>query len=462
MKSTRRVRVALRRALGAAVALSAAVAVMTVAPTAQALENQLALTPPMGWNSWNKYGCSVTEAKVKAEADAIVASGLKDAGYSYVTVDDCWMASSRDAVTGGLVADATKFPSGMKALGDYIHGKGLKFGIYESPTQGTCQHRPGSYGHETQDANTFASWGVDALKYDWCGDSTTESPQLYVDYPNSTPQALAQVLFPRMRDALAATNRPILYMLSACCAALDFPSWASGTANQWRISTDIYDNWNSIMNNFNRDTPHAASAGPGGWNDPDMLEVGNGGMTDAEDRTHFSLWAQLAAPLIMGHDVSTQSAATKTILGNTDVIAVDQDSKGAQGTVVNKKDGLLVMRKPLANGDLAVTLTNTTSATATISTSASVLGIGGVASYSLKDLWSKGTSTSTGAISASVASHATVMYRVTPNGTVPTPAPSPVSDQVTDTTTQGNWKGVYGGAGYRIPGDTTSLPAGIT
>ncbi|MFC9331574.1 RICIN domain-containing protein [Kitasatospora sp. NPDC057015] len=250
---------------------------------------------------------------------------------------------------------------------------------------------------------------------------------LTADYPGYTEKQLAQVLFPRMSNALAATNRPILYMLSACCSALDFTSWAASTSNQWRISTDINDSWSRIMYNFGHDTGHAA-AGPGGWNGPDILEVGNGGMTDAEDRTHFGLWAVVAAPLVMGHDVSTQSAATKAILSNADVIAVDQDSKGVQGTVVSDSGGLLVMRKPLANGDVAVTLTNKNSASATISTTASALGIGGVASYSLKHLWSKGTSTATGAISATVASHATVMYRVTPNGTVPPPPPSPIVD----------------------------------
>jgi hypothetical protein len=193
-----------------------------------------------------------------------------------------------------------------------------------------------------------------------------------------------------------------------------------------------------------------------------MLEVGNGGMTDAEYRTHFSLWSELAAPLIMGHDVSTQSAATKAILGNADVIAVDQDPKGAQGTVVSDSGGLLVMRKPLANGDLAVTLTNKNSTSSTISTTASALGIGGVANYSLKDLWTKATSSTTGAISATVAGHATVMYRVSPNGTVPPPPPSHAGGLVTDTTTQGSWKGVYGSDGYSITGDAESLPAGIS
>ncbi|GGV29710.1 alpha-galactosidase [Kitasatospora herbaricolor] len=419
-----------------ALTLGAVVTQVATAPGAAALGNGLALTPPMGWNSWNRFGCSITEAKVKAVADAIVSKGLKDLGYTYVTVDDCWMGSARD-VDGNLVADAVKFPSGMKALGDYLHGKGLKFGLYESPTEGTCQHRPGSYGHETADAASFAAWGVDYLKYDWCQTSTTESPNMWADFPGFTEKQLAQALFPRMRDALAATKRPIAYSLSNCCAALDLPSWAGPVANLWRTSTDITDSWSSVLYNFGRAAAIPAAAKPGQWNDPDMLEVGNGGMTDAEYRSHFSLWAQLAAPLIMGNDVSAATTATLAVLGRTDVIAVDQDSAGKQGTVVSDSGGLLVMSKVLANGDRSVTLTNKNASTATISTSANAVGIGGAATYTLKDLWA-GTSTTntTGVISAQVPSHGTVMYRVTGTGTATSPIVSGGVYEIATGTTQ--------------------------
>ncbi|MFC9331025.1 alpha-galactosidase [Kitasatospora sp. NPDC057015] len=419
-----------------ALTLGAVAAQVATAPGAAALGNDLALTPPMGWNSWNKFGCSVTEAKVKAVADAIVSKGLKDLGYTYVTVDDCWMASARDT-DGKLVADAVKFPSGMKSLGDYLHGKGLKFGLYESPTEGTCQHRPGSYGHEKADAASFAVWGVDYLKYDWCQTSTTESPTMWADFPGYTEKQLAQVLFPRMRDALADTKRPIVYSLSACCSALDFPSWAGPVANLWRTSTDINDSWSSVLYNFGRAASTPTAAKPGQWNDPDMLEVGNGGMTDAEYRSHFSLWAQLAAPLIMGNDVSAATTATLAILGRSDVIAVDQDSAGKQGTVVSDSGGLLVMSRVLANGDRSVTLTNKNASAATISTSANAVGIGGAATYTLKDLWA-GTSTTntTGVISAQVPSHGTVMYRVTGTGTATSPIVSGGVYEIATGTTQ--------------------------
>ncbi|MFE7552789.1 alpha-galactosidase [Streptomyces gardneri] len=386
-----------------------------VAPAAAALENGLALTPPMGWNSWNKFHCNVTEAKVKAVVDAITAQGLDDVGYKYVTVDDCWMAGTRDA-NGNLRSDPVKFPSGMAALGDYIHGKGLKFGIYQSPTEKTCQHLPGSYGHEQQDANTFASWGVDYLKYDWCNALPNESPTMWAAFPGKTEKEISQALFTRMRDALAATGRPIVYSLSDWRTVSGFPEWAAPVGNLWRTSTDIYDGWNAVLRNFRLAAAHTYAAGPGHWNDPDMLEVGNGGMSDTEYRTHFSLWAQLAAPLIMGHDVPTATAATIQTLKNTDVIAVDQDSLGKQGRIVMDADGQLVTARPLANGDLSVTLTNTAGTTATVATSATQLGIHGAAAYAFKDLWTQGTSSTTEPISATLAPHATVMYRITPSG----------------------------------------------
>lgn len=377
---------------------------------AHADDDGLALTPPMGWNSWNKFHCDINEATVKGVADAIVSAGLDDLGYRYVTVDDCWMASSRNSA-GALVGDPVKFPSGMKALGDYLHARGLKFGLYESPTQGTCQIRPGSYGHEQQDANTFASWGVDYLKYDWCQTSKDQSPQMWADFPGKTEKEIAQILFTRMSDALHATGRPIVYSLSACCSALDFPSWAGSIAHLWRTSTDISDSWSSVMYNYERAIGHQAAAGPGGWNDPDMLEVGNGGMTDTEYRSHFSLWAMLAAPLIMGHDVRSTSTPAKTILANQAVVDVDQDSLGEAAHRVWTRNGTQLLVRSLANGDKAVALLNTGTTTASMSTTLTEIGLP-AGSATLTDLWSGTSSNTTGTISASVPGHGTVLYRV--------------------------------------------------
>jgi alpha-galactosidase len=260
-------------------------------------------------------------------------------------------------------------------------------------------------GHEQQDANLFASWGVDYLKYDNCNNQGVDAQQRYK----------------AMRDALAATGRPIVY--SICEWGRTGPprvwEWGADVGNLWRTTGDIADNWTSMIGKAHFNDDLAAFAGPGHWNDPDMLEVGNGGMTDTEYRTHFSLWAMMAAPLLIGSDIRSASAATLTILKNTDIIALDQDPLGKQGTVVSASGGLVVYTKILANGDRAVALLNETAATATVSTTASAIGLGGSSSYTLKDLWSKATRTTTGAISSSVPSHGTVVYRVSRGGTPP-------------------------------------------
>lgn len=375
-----------------------------------AAKNGLAQTPPMGWNSWNKFGCSITEAKVKAIADELASPGLSDQGYQYVTVDDCWMASQRDA-GGNLVADPVRFPSGMKALADYVHSKGLKFGLYQSPTQGTCQLRPGSYEHETQDANTFAAWGVDYLKYDWCQTSKTESPKMWADFPGRSEKEIAQILFRRMSDALRATGRPIVYSLSACCSPLEFSTWAGDSSNLWRTSGDIADTWPSVLSNYRAAIDLQAAAGPGGWNDPDMLEVGNGGLSGIEYRSHMSLWAMLAAPLVLGNDVTTSTAETEWIVGNPAIIAIDQDSLGVAATRIANASGLEVLTRPLANGDRAVALLNTGASTATISTTLTKIGLP-AASATLTDVWSGAVTSTAGTISASVPAHGTAIYRV--------------------------------------------------
>jgi alpha-galactosidase len=389
----------LRRIAGAGFALAIAASGLVLSqPEALALENGLLRTPPMGFNNWNSTQCKAdfNETMIRGIADLFVSKGLKDVGYTYVNIDDCWALPDRDA-KGDLVPDPARFPHGIKSLADYVHGKGLKFGIYTSAGTHTCNKAgfPGGLGHEQQDANLFASWGVDYLKYDNCNNQGVDAQQRYK----------------AMRDALAKSGRPIAY--SICEWGQNKPwTWAAPVGNLWRTTGDISDKWSSMIGKAQANRGLAQYAGPGHWNDPDMLEVGNGGMTAAEYRTHFSLWAMMAAPLLIGSDLRKVSDDSFSILKNTDVIALDQDPLGKQATVLRADAGLVVYSKVLANGDRAVALSNETAATATISTSASATGIGSASSYTLKDLWSKATRTTTGSISASVPAHATVLYRL--------------------------------------------------
>jgi alpha-galactosidase len=390
------------------------------APAAQALENGVARTPPMGWNSWNTFGCNINESLIRQMADAMVSSGMREVGYQYVVVDDCWMNPNRDS-SGNLRGDPSRFPSGMKALGDYLHGKGLKFGIYQGPLDRTCAQYSGSYpgatgsqGHEAQDARQFAAWGVDYLKYDWCSPNGSISDQV--------------ATFAKMRDALAATGRPIVYSINPnSFHAKTGPqrSWAD-VANMWRTTEDITNAWDTgqangypmgVQNIVNVTVPLAGYAGPGGFNDPDMMEVGRGGMTDTEMRSHFALWAMLASPLIAGNDLRSMSSATQTILKNQNLIAINQDSLALQATQVSNDGTRRVLAKRLANGDVAVALFNQGSSTTTVSTTAAAAGKSG-SSFTLREAWSGGTTSSTGAISASVPGHGTVVYRVS-GGTTP-------------------------------------------
>ena len=275
--------------------------------------DQLAKTPPMGWNSWNKYGCNIREDLIMGMADAMVTSGMKDAGYEYIVIDDCWQVS-RD-VNGEIVADKERFPNGIKHLADYIHSKGLKFGIYSCAGNRTCAGRPGALGHEYQDARTYASWGVDYLKEDWCNTSSQDAKSSYTN----------------MRDALYAAGRPIVFSL--CEWGSNKPwEWATPIGHLWRTTGDISDSWNSMINIFSQQKDLAKYAGPGHWNDPDMLEVGNGRMTIEEYKTHFTLWCILAAPLMAGNDLQSMSPEYKTILTNKEIIALDQDTLGRQAT----------------------------------------------------------------------------------------------------------------------------------
>ncbi|MGF1425582.1 NEW3 domain-containing protein [Kitasatospora sp. LaBMicrA B282] len=378
-----------------ALAAAALVGIPMTATPAAALGNDLALTPPMGWNDWNAFGCGVSEQLVEQTADKIVSSGLAAAGYQYVNIDDCWLTHSRDAA-GNLVPDPTKFPDGIKGVADYVHAKGLKLGIYESAGTLTCAGYPGSLGHEKQDAAAFASWGVDYLKYDNCYNQGVPAIQRYS----------------AMRDALAATGRPIVYSICSW-GTDDVDSWGPGVGNLWRTTGDIDASYGSMLGNFHQNVQLAGGAGPDAWNDPDMLEVGNG-MTPTEDRSEFSLWAEMAAPLVSGTDLRTASADTLAIYGNREVIAVDQDRLGEQGRPVTLTGGLDVLAKPLADGSVAVTLFNENAAPATIATTAAAVGLPHAAGYQLRDLWAHTTSSTAGTISAYIPGHATVMYRVTP------------------------------------------------
>src|SRR5690348_1063264 len=340
-----------------------AVTALGTASPALALGNGLALTPPMGFNDWNAFGCNVSESLIEDTALAMHTNGMQAAGYQYVNIDDCWLLKSRSA-DGHLVPDPAKFPDGIKGTADYVHSLGLKLGIYEDAGTLTCAGYPGSYGHETTDAQDFADWGVDYLKYDNCNTvpGTADTQQEFIDR------------YSRMRDALKATGRNIVYSL--CEWGVQNPwEWGASVGHLWRTTGDISDNYASMLSIVKQNAPLTAAAGPGHWNDPDMLEVGNGGMTDSEYRSHFSLWAEMAAPLLAGTDLRNPKQSTLDILENPDVIAVDQDSLGKQGTVISNTDGHWVFAKPLANGDVAVALFNETSSAAPISTTASAAGL---------------------------------------------------------------------------------------
>jgi alpha-galactosidase len=385
----------------AALAMSVAGAAtlsLASAPPAAALDNGLALTPQMGFNNWNATHCGsdFNEAMVEGIADLFVSSGLKAAGYQYVNLDDCWALPQRDA-DGNLQPDPVRFPHGIKAVADYVHSKGLKFGIYSSAGTKTCNTNgfPGGLGHEQQDANLWASWGVDYLKYDNCNNQGVDAQQRYK----------------AMGDALKATGRPILYSL--CEWGQNKPwLWAKDVGNSWRTTGDISDSYSSMLGIVHQNMVLAQYAGPGHWNDPDMLEVGNGGMTETEYRSHFSLWAEMAAPLLIGSDLRKASPETMKILTNKDVIAVDQDKLGVQGAPISTDGGRDVFVKPLANGDKAVVLFNESDSPQRITTSASAIGMPHAPAYRVRDLWTHTDRETAGNLTALVPAHGTVMLRV--------------------------------------------------
>jgi alpha-galactosidase len=386
------------------VALLAAAA--AAAAPAAAESNGLALTPPMGWNDWYSVYCNFNAQLVEQTAQAMVNDGMKAAGYDYVNIDDCWMASSRDSA-GNLVADPTKFPDGIAPVAAYVHSLGLKLGIYEDAGTSTCAGYPGSYGHEAQDAATLASWGVDYLKYDRCAIP-------YGDFPGQSQQQVQQMLYTRMSNALKATGRPILFSMCDPDPTDDPWLWGASIANMWRTTTDLYDNFGSMLADFETTVALSSYAGPGAWNDPDLLQIGNGGSTTLEYQSEFSLWAELSAPLIASTNVAALPPADLAIYENRAVIAVDQDPLGKAGVPVSSAGGLWVLTKPLSNGDRSVLLFNATDTAATISTRAIVVGLPGAPSYLLENLWTGSDSESAGGISAFVPAHGVAMFRVTP------------------------------------------------
>jgi len=379
-------------------------------------DNKLARTPPMGWNSWNKFAGAIDDKTVREIADAMVSSGLKKAGYVYVNIDDTWELG-RDA--NGNITTNTKFPN-MKALADYVHSKGLKIGIYSSPGPKTCAGYEATYGHEQQDAKTFAAWGIDYLKYDWCS-----AGNIYTDVD-------MQAVYQKMGDALLKAGRPILYSL---CQYGRNKVWEWGAkvgGNCWRTTGDINDSWQSLDRiGFGTAVPGGISkpgepappgltqydiaqgATVGHWNDPDMLEVGNGHMTTDEYKTHFSLWCLLRAPLLAGNDLRDMSDDTKSILMNTDVIAIDQDPAGLPLKRVSQEGNTVVYMRPLKGGDIAVGMFNRGDQPVGIGVSWDSLGVAGK-KLQVRDLWKHAAVTVSGdSYTANVPTHGVVMLRVT-------------------------------------------------
>ena len=371
---------------------------------AYGLDNGVARTPPMGWNSWNKFACKgLNETVVRQTADQMASNGMKDVGYQYVVIDDCWQ-TGRDS-TGNISVDAEKFPSGIKALADYIHAKGLKFGIYTDAGTMTCAKRPGSIGHEYQDAQQYANWGVDYLKEDWC---------------NTLPGQNSESSYTLMRNALAATGRPIVFSICEWGSTKPW-LWAGSIGNMWRATGDIQDCWSCKKDWGGLGVTHILDlmdgiesySGPGHWNDADMLEVGNGGMTTAEYRAHFSLWAIFSAPLLAGNDIANMSADTKDILLNREVIAIDQDVLGVQGRRVKKMGDLEVWSKQLADGGRAVALLNRSDKPTTITADWRDIGYPAKVAANVRDLWAhKDVGAKTGSYSAEVPSHGVVLVTV--------------------------------------------------
>lgn len=364
-------------------------------------DNGLARTPPMGWNSWNKFAEHVDDAAVRGMADAMVSSGMRDAGYKYINIDDTWELG-RDA--NGNIIPNKKFPD-MKALADYVHSKGLKIGIYSSPGPKTCADYEGSFGHVQQDAKTYAAWGIDYLKYDLCSDLDV--------YKDDAPTL--QAIYQEMGEALQATGRPIVYSLCEYGRAQVWTGWgARSGGNLWRTTGDISDNWDSMNRIGFSQIKLASYARAGHWNDPDMLEIGNGGMTADEYRTHMSLWSLLAAPLIAGNDLRTMTPETKDILMNRDVIAIDQDADYKPVISVSSNENIEVLMRPLHDGSVVVGLFNRSATAATITFRRSSLPAQFTGHpLAARDLWEHETVAFAGdTFQANVPSHGVVLLSI--------------------------------------------------
>jgi alpha-galactosidase len=358
----------------------------------------LAATPPMGWNSWNHFGCNISDADVRAQADAMASNGMREAGYSYVVIDDCWQSGRGN---DGVLIPNAKFPD-MKKLADYVHAKGLKFGIYSSPGPLTCAKHEGSFQHEDIDAKTFAAWGVDYLKYDWCSAKTV--------YPvEEEPK-----VFRRMGTALRATGRPIVYSLSNY-GINEIWIWGPSTGAQlWRTTGDIAPYFESILAIGFGQAGLERFAGPGHWNDPDMLEIGNGRIATTEiSQFHMSLWCLLSAPLMAGNDLATMTDSTREVLTNREVIALDQDALGIQGRRVYSDGPIEVWTKPLMGGDIAIGIFNKGESTVQATVLFREIGLPKIAR--IRDLWHH---TDSGlvkdALTASPQPHGVVLLRAKP------------------------------------------------
>jgi alpha-galactosidase len=377
--------------------------------------NDLALTPPMGWNSWNTFQTNINEKLVRDVADVIVSSGMKDAGYTYIVLDDGWMAKQGDA-NGNLTADPKKFPSGMKALADYIHARGLKFGLYNCAGTETCAGYPGTRGYEYQDARLYASFDIDYLKFDWCNTNGINAKEAYTT----------------MSKAIKVAGKPVIFSL--CEWGNNKPwLWAGNVGHLWRTTGDIYNLWEGVKSNGSwsalsvtriiesQDTLRKY-AGPGHWNDPDMLEVGKG-MKLGEDRAHFSMWCMLAAPLMAGNDLRKMSPTTKDILTNKEVVAIDQDERGVQAYKYAATDSLETWIKPLKNNEIAICFLNRSAKPKSINMSwtdhpviddLSKTNVNfSTTTYKIHDVWTKkdmGTTNAT--LNEIVPSHDVVMIRL--------------------------------------------------
>lgn len=359
--------------------------------------------PPMGWSSWNAFGCNIDARSIRRTADALLASGLRDAGYVYLNIDDCWQAARRDR-EGQLQADPARFPDGIRSLADYAHARGLKLGLYASSGSRTCANiwneypgRLGSLGHEALDARTFARGGVDYLKYDWC--SADEDG---VD---------AEAAFTRMHLLLGAVGRPIFYSIHRE-PQLPIDTWRPRIANAWRTTADIRPNWQTILRNLDQQVGLEAFSSPGHWNDPDMLEVGNGALGIEENRAHFSLWALLNAPLILGNDLTALSDAVRRIVSNRDVIAVDQDWAGTQGHKLRDDGETEVWGKPMSDGSFAVVLLDRAEQPVRVGLRAAEIGFSPDACLSVKNLWTGAEGLYRGEYADRVPAHGVSMIRV--------------------------------------------------